>query len=429
MRYVIIGNGVAGTTAAFTIRERERRAWITLISDESDYFISRTALMYAFMDRLERRDLEPVERKVWDRQNIECVRGRVTGIDSAGHKLTMRSGAVIPYDRLLIACGSLPNRPAWDGLAEVQDGLVNFVTLGDLDRCERLTKTGQKAVVVGGGLIGVELVECLRHHGMQVTFLVREPWYWPAALGKPEGLMISEHIRKHGVDVRMDESVKRVNVDSGGNVRGVLTDAGHEYACSLLGVAVGVHPAIEWLPDNGPRANRGVLVDTSFRTSLDTVWAAGDCAEIQFDDRPTVVEQIWYSAKRQGELAARSMLGDPIVYDPPVFYNSAKLFDIEYTTVGNFRIPDAAEFYGRIPGRDVSIRIAEYSGAVIGFNMLGSRWDHTWFERWIAERRSLEYVMEQLHLAQFDVEFGRQDLSEFRRQFAKWPRGAPAVVA
>lgn len=429
MRYVIIGNGVAGTTAAFTIRERERRAWITLISDESDYFFSRTALMYAFMDRLDRRDLEPVERKVWDRQKIECVRGRVTGIDSAGHKLTLQSGAVIPYDRLLIASGSLPNRPSWDGLAQVQDGLVHFVTLGDLDRCERLTKKGQRAVVVGGGLIGVEMVECLAHHGMHVTFLVREPWYWPAALAEPEGRMISSHIRRHGVDVRTDEVVERVQVDEAGNVRGVLTEAGHEFDCSLLGVAVGVHPAIEWLPENGPRVNRGVLVDAAFRTSLPDVWAAGDCAEVGFDDRPPVVEQIWYSAKRQGELAGRSMLGDPIAYEPPVFYNSAKFFEIEYTTVGQFRVPGSAEFHGRVSGRDVSIRIAEYSGAVIGFNMLGSRWDHTCFERWIAERRSLDYAMDHLHEAQFDVEFGRQDLTELRRQFADWPRAAPAVVA
>jgi hypothetical protein len=102
------------------------------------------------------------------------------------------------------------------------------------------------------------------------------------------------------------------------------------------------------------------------------------------------------------------MLGDPVRYSPPLFYNSAKLFDIEYTTVG---VAGPESYFRLLPGRDVSIRIMhETDGAVTGFNMLGSRWDHTWFETWIAERRTLPYVIKNLAQAQFDVEFGRVSL-------------------
>lgn len=430
MRYVIIGNGVAGITAAFTIRAREETASITVISGESDYFFARTALMYAYLDRLTRRDLEPHERKVYDKQRIERIRAWVTGLDAPGHTLTLSTGRQLAYDRLLLATGSLPNRPAWAGIDQVRDGLVHFVTLQDLENCERLTKFGGKALVVGGGLIGVELVECLHHHGMEVTFLVREPWYWPAALGEPEGQMITAHLQRHGIDVIHNEVVGRVDVDGSGRATGVETESGRRFDCELLGITVGVHPAIEWLAKvtTPPEVRRGIVVDTGFRTSLPDVWAAGDCAEIQFDGRAPLVEQIWYSAKRQGDLAARSMLGDRVSYAPPVFYNSSKFFEIEYTTVGSFRIAGAQDFHARVPGREVSVRIAVAGGAVAGFNMLGSRWDHNVFERWIAERRPLDYCMERLDQAQFDVEFGRQDLTSIRRQYADWALKAQAVA-
>ncbi len=339
MRYVIVGNGVAGITAAFTIRAREHDAAITVISGESDFFFSRTALMYAFMDRLTLRDLEPHERKVYDRQRIQRIRGWVADLDASAHSLTLRTGERIPYDRLLLATGSLPNRPAWAAMDPAPDGLVHFVTLQDLERCERLTQKGEPAVVVGGGLIGVELVECLHHHGMEVTFLVREPWYWPAALGEPEGAMITEHIRRHGIAITHQEVVASVLTGDSGSVSGVATESGRRIECRLLGVTVGVHPAVEWLARvrTPPDIGRGIVADRDFRTSLEDVWAAGDCAEFHMEGRPPLVEQIWYSAKRQGELAARSMLGDSVCYTPPVFYNSAKFFDIEYTTVGTFR--------------------------------------------------------------------------------------------
>ncbi len=423
MRYVIIGNGVAGITAAFTLRAREHDAAITVIGGESDYFFSRTGLMYAFMDRLAVRDLEPYERKTYNRQRIERVRDWVCGLDAEAHSLTLRGGRQVRYDRLLLATGSLPNRPNWPGLDSVREGVVHFVTLQDLEHCERLTRLGANAVVVGGGLIGVELVECLKHHGMNVTFLVREPWYWPAALGEPEGQMITRHLRSHGINVVHDELVAGVEADASGIVCALRTESGARFECAMLGVTTGVHPAVEWLQSIGgaPMVRRGIVVDSGFRTSLRDVWAAGDCAEIQSGAGEPLIEQIWYSAKRQGELAARSMLGDDVAYSRPVFYNSAKFFEIEYTTVGRF---GGREFYARVPGKNVSIRISESGGAVQGFNMLGSRWEHTLFEKWIAESRGLDYVLDHLHEAQFDVEFGRQDLSALRA-----PQAAATVKA
>lgn len=413
MRYVIIGNGVAGTTAALALRARDAAADVTLISAESDYFFSRTALMYAFMDRMTLRDLEPFERKVYDKQRIRRVRGRVTGLDAASQVVRTAEGGEHPYDRLLLATGSAPVRPDWTGLAQVRAGAVHFVSLDDLAACESAAKRATHAVVAGGGLIGVELVECLVYHRKMVTFLVREPWYWPSGLAGEESEMISAHIRSHGVDVRFGVEVREVT-SSGGEVRAVITNRGTELPCQMLGIAVGVTPAVSWLRDvaTPPEMLRGIVVSPSFRTSLDKVFAAGDCSEIRLEDS-TLVEQIWYSAKRQGELAARAMLGDDVTYQPPVFYNSAKFFGIEYTTVG--RIAGGTHLFHRFPGREASVRIIEEAGAVAGFNMLGSRWNHATLIRWIEERRSLDFVLARLDEAQFDVEFGRLDLAPLRK--------------
>ncbi len=430
MEYVIIGNGVAGITAALSLRQRDRRAGITVISGESDYFFSRTALMYAFMDRMNLRDMEPYERRIYDAQKIRRVRGWVRNLDATAKEVTLDDGHVLRYDRLLLATGSVPNRPDWSGLDQAAEGVVHFVSLQDLAKCEELTPSTRRAVVVGGGLIGVELVECLAHHRLAVAFLVREQWYWPMALAEEEGMMIADHLRSRGVELLLSDRVAVVKT-SNRRVASVVTTAGAELPCEMLGICVGVRPAVDWLASvkTPPELGRGIRVSPDFRTSLPDVWASGDCAEIVFAERAPVVEQIWYSAKRQGELAARSMQGELIRYEPPVFYNSAKFFDVEYTTVGRAPEPDetARTFYYRVPGRDVSLRIIENASGVIGFSMLGSRWNHTIFEEWIRGRRSMDAVMTQLHLAQFDVEFGRLDLRAVRRHYEEW-RVSPAAA-
>lgn len=418
MHYVIVGNGVAGIRAAFTIRRHRgpEEATITVISDESPYFFSRTALMYAYMNDLDRRDLEPYERPVYDKQRIDRIQARVVDLDAPSHRLTLDSGDVIDYDRCLLAVGAGPRMVDFGGLDAVEDGLVHFVSLQDLDDCERLTWSTDRAVVVGGGLIGVELAESFHHHGLDVTFLVREPYYWPAALTRPEGEMISDHIRSKGVDLRHGDELLAIDVDDTGRVAAIETEGGDQIDCQMLGIAIGVVPHVNWLRDvtTPPAIGFGLRVDRSFETSLPDVWAAGDCAEIEMGDNEYRHEPIWYEARRHGELAGQSMLGDGVDYDPPIFYNSSKFFEIEYTTVGDLRsIPDRARsLYRTMPGEEISQRIVfdPDDDRILGFSMLGSRWDNTVLERWIDEQRSLEYVRQNLADAQFDVEFGGVDL-------------------
>jgi len=416
--YVIVGNGVAGIEAAITIRQRHapEEARIVVISDETDYFFSRTALMYAFMDMMQRKDLEPFERSFYDEQKIERVRGRVKDLNATTKTLTLEDESSITFDRLLLATGASPRKFPWPGLDDVKDGLVHFVSMNDLDTCERLTPSTRQAVVVGGGLIGIELVECLLHHGVKVTFLVREPWYWPMALGEEEGNVIAEHMKAHGVDLRLKEEIERIDVDESGRVRSIHTTKGNDLPCQMLGICVGVGADLGWLKaaTTPVETGRSICVNTAFETNQPGVYAAGDCCEI-VDEHETFAETIWYSAKLHGQQAALSMLGDKVAYKRPLFYNSSKFFDVEYTTVGKVvNLPTGTpSLYRRHKTRIISQRIVHQNGCVIGFNMLGSRWNHNILEQWINERRSLEFVLKHLRDAQFDVEFGRAQIESF----------------
>lgn len=430
MRVVVVGNGVAGITCALEIRRREPKWEITVVSGETPYFFSRTALMYAYMGRMQRRDLEPMERRVWKENNIRLVQDWMVDLDAVQQVVRLQAGGPLSYDRLVLAVGATATPAPWPGMEQVKDGVVNLVSMQDLDTCERLTPSTRQAVVVGGGLIGVELVECLVHFGIRTTFLIREPFYWPAALGPEEAALVEQHLAAHGVDVRTGDQVNSVAVDNAGRVNAVQTQVGGTVPCQMLGVAIGVRPNIGAFASftSPPATQRGIKVDAALRTSLPQVWACGDCAEVAFADGSSKVELIWYSAKRQGLLAAHSVLGDSVDYRPPVFFNSSKFMDVEYTTVGDVvRVPAGtpSELL-QLPGKPVSVRVVHDGKRVLGFNMLGSRWDHTVLSRWVEEQRSADYALQHLADAQFDVEFGRAPLAAMtRRSVPLQPLGAP----
>lgn len=399
MHLVIVGNGVAGVTAAMAVRAADPRAAITIISGESEYFFSRTALMYAYMDVMQRRDLEPFERKVFREQRLDLRRDWVVDLDASARQLRLDGGATVNYDTLLLATGSRGRRAPWE---RELDGVVRFVSMQDLDSCERLTRGTRRAVVAGGGLIGVELVECLVHHRVPVTFLVREPTYWPAALSAEEGEMVSAHIRAQGVDMRLGTEVASMQGDS--KVSAITTNAGEQIPCQMVGVTIGVEPNVEWLRSvkTPPELNRGVVTDRAFRTSLPGVFAAGDVAEVA-----GTIEPLWYAAKRQGEAVARSMRGEPVEYVSPTYFNSAKFFHLEWTCAGETKGPGR---FRKLPGREGSVRVIERDGVAVGFSMLGSRWNHRMLVKWVEERRRVDEVMGRLSEAQYDVEFGRAAL-------------------
>lgn len=409
--YVIVGNGVAGMTAAIELRGRDRQARISIISRESEHFFSRTALMYEFCGQLSLRDLEPYERDFYKTMHFERISVEVTALDPQKRLLCLADGSQLQFDKLLIACGSVPAKASWQ-----KDELQNvghFVTLQDLEWLKETTRGTcpvRRAVVVGGGLIGVEVAEVLLLEGIETHFIIREEWYWPIALNKSESALVARHMRQHGLHVHLAKEIVEV-LDDGQRVRQVRLSDKQVFDIDLLVVAIGVRPGTEWLKNSGIALSSdrfsAIEVDGYLKTNCAGIYAAGDCASVEWFDGTRRPEQLWYTARDQGLVAARNMLGDEVCYKRGALYNSAKFFDIEYTTAGlvNFPQEGMSEWYQEQPEHFRSQRIVVQDSRVVGFNMLGSRWNHRLFVDWIEQRRSLEYVLENLHQAVFDAEF------------------------
>lgn len=410
MHIAIIGNGISGITAARFIRKLSDHR-ITVISSESKYFYSRTALMYIYMGHMRQRDTQPYEDWFWEKNKIDLVFDHVQAVDTATQTLKMRDGEPISYDRLIIATGSTPNKFGWKG--QDLNGVGGLYTLQDLERVEQFSKNLQRAVIVGGGLIGIELAEMFHSRHIPVTMLVRESSYWSNALPPEESKMVGRHILENGIDLRLSSELQEILPDENGNARAIITKSGEEIACGFVGLTAGVRPNIGFLEGAGIETAKGILVNEYLETNIKGVYAIGDCAQMReplTNRRP--IEAIWYTGKMMGETVAYTICKVPTKYVPRLFFNSAKFIDIEYQVYGDVRsgsrTPEHhAQLYWEHPAGRKSIRLVydKHNGQILGFNLMGVRYRHEVCEKWLNEGAHIETVLQNLSLANFDPEF------------------------
>lgn len=410
---VIIGNGIAGVTAARHIRKNSDKK-ITLISAETDYFFSRTALMYVYMGHMKFEHTQPYENWFWKKNNINLLKGFVTKVDPEEKKLFLADGQQLSYDRLIIATGSKPNMFGWPGqdLLGVQ-GLYSKQDLELLEQNAPNAKICKRAVIVGGGLIGIELAEMLRSRAIPVTFLVRETSFWNGVLPSGESQMLNEHIQEHHVDLRLNTNLKELVSDENGRVCGAVTDQGETIVCNVVGLTAGVTPNVDFLKDSGIELGKGVKVNRFLETNIKDVYAIGDCAEQHEPiDQRRPIEAVWYTGRMMGETIAQTICGNRTVYNPGNWFNSAKFFDIEYQTYGwvfsdkNKKLHEE-HFHWRHSSEKICLTIAYHKDnrEFLGVNTFGIRLRHELLDRWLHEKRTIDHVMEYLKDANFDPEF------------------------
>ena len=413
---IIIGNGIAGVTAARHIRKLSDNR-ITIISAETDYFFSRTALMYVYMGHMKFEHIKPYEDGFWSKNRIDLVRGYVTRVDAEKKEIIVGNSRTFPYDKLIIASGSKPSKFGWPG----QDlhGVQGLYSKQDLDLLETNAPNKQvckRAVIVGGGLIGIELAEMLSSRDIPVTFLVRETNFWDGVLPEGEAKMINEHIREHHIDLRLETNLVEILADDQGRARAVVTDKGETISCNLVGLTPGVTPNISFLKDSGIELGRGILVNRFLETNKPDIYAIGDCAEQrEAIGQRRKVEAVWYTGRMMGETVAQTICGNRIPYNPGHWFNSAKFFDIEYQTYGwvfSERIKSEKElhFHWRHPEEKICVTLAYHkdSRKFLGINTFGIRMRHEIFNRWLNEGRTIDQVVEYLADANFDPEFYRR---------------------
>ena len=419
---VIIGNGITGVTTARHVRKHSDMK-ITIISGESKYFFSRTALMYVYMGHMKWDNIKPYEDWFWKKNKIDLIYAHVSSINIENKTLLLDNGQTIEYDKLVIATGSSTNKFGWPG----QDlpGVQGLYSKQDLELLEENTKTIKEAIIVGGGLIGIELAEMLHTRGIHVTFLVRENLYWGNILPPEESAVVSRHILEHSFDLKLGTQLREILPCNNGRVKAIITDKDEVINCQFVGLTPGVRPNIELVKNTKIETGRGILVNEYLETNISGIYSAGDCAEIKSnaEGEKNRVEQLWYAGRMQGEVLAQNILGKKIKYDRGIWFNSAKFLDIEYQTYGFVSnvLPRKGEetFYWEHPGKKKCFRVVYSSNdrSVKGFNVLGIRLRHQVCERWIKENKPIEYVLENLAEANFDPEFYDKHEEEIINKF------------
>lgn len=411
MHIVIIGNGIAGITAARHIRKLSDHR-ITVISGETDHFFSRTALMYVYMGHMRFEDIKPYEDWFWEKNRIELVQGYVETVETQSKQIEFYDGQKMGYDKLILACGSKSNKFGWPG--EELDGVQGLYSHQDLEGMEYYSDNLKQAVIVGGGLIGIEMAEMFHSRHIPVTFLVRENSFWNIVLPKEESAMINRHILENGIDLRLETELKEIWGEKRGRVKMILTNKGEKIHCQFVGLTVGVSPNIDFIRFGKIEIGKGVLVNEYLETSVPDIYAIGDCAQLQNPPegrRP--IEAVWYVGRMMGETVAHTICGNRTKYKPGIWFNSAKFFDIEYQVYGDVQAnpPDHHEsIYWEHPAGRNSIRIVfdKNTNAVVGFNLMGVRYRHEVCEKWIREKTPIENVLQNLGIANFDPEFYKE---------------------
>ncbi len=421
---VIIGNGISGVTLARHIRKLSDKK-ITIVSAETDYFFSRTALMYVYMGHMKFEHTQPYENWFWEKNRINLRKGYVKTVETKSKTLHFAEGDTLQYDKLVIATGSKPNKFGWPG--QDLEGVMGLYHKQDLENLEKHAPNKdvcERAVIVGGGLIGIELAEMLNSRNIPVTFLVRESSFWNGVLPEGESEMLNSHIKNHHIDLRLSMNLKEIKSDENGKVKSVIIEeTGEEIPCTVVGLTAGVSPNISFIKDSGIETGRGVKVNHFLETNIPDVYAIGDCAEQHEaigNRRP--IEAVWYTGRMMGETLAQTLCGNRIEYKPGHWFNSAKFLDIEYQTYGwVFAKPreDETHFHWKHDKENICITVAFHkdSNAFLGINTFGIRMRHEIFDKWLTEKRDVDYVMSYLKDANFDPEFYKAYESEILRQY------------
>src|SRR5258706_4535442 len=324
-RYMIVGDGAAGLTAAEELRRRDANAAIGIFCDDPNPGYYRAALTNFLLGELREDQLWAVAPDFYASRGIERVFTRVLRVDPAEREVWCSGNpAPLRYDGLLVATGARPRPPGFPG--GHLPGVLTLRTIQDARRVvDMLRGNVQRAVVLGGGALGLEWTHALLERGVHVTLLERAPRFMPRALDAVASDLLAARLRKAGVDVVLGEQVARAESGAHGGVIGVVTTSGRRVNCDLVASALGIVPNSELLEQSGVSRteNGAVRVDRLLATSVPGVWAAGDVASVEGEQLG-----LWEPARHQGRIAAANMCGAGEQYNPGVHYFAPRLFDL-----------------------------------------------------------------------------------------------------
>jgi NAD(P)H-nitrite reductase large subunit len=331
-RHVIIGTGVTGIAAVEAIRSVDPAAEIVLVGDDPFGYYSRPGLAYYLTGEILEKQLYPFTTDGFKQLNVRYVKGRVTRILREKHQLEIDGKDLLAYDRLLIAVGAQAVRLTVPG-ADLQ-GVLKLDHMADARQILQSARKAKRAVVVGGGITALELVEGLIAQGVHVTYLLRGDRYWGNVLDEHESRIIEKRMKEEGVELIFHAEVIEIT-GKRERVSGVRLLDGRTIRCDVLAYAIGIQPRLQLAKDAGLALDRGILVNEFMQTNDPDIFAAGDVAQA-YDPLSgrSILDSLWSPAREQGWAAGLNMAGQRAVYLKSAPFNVTRLAGLTTTIIG-----------------------------------------------------------------------------------------------
>ena len=385
MRYIIIGGGIAGTTAAEELRKLDASADITLISEEDHVIYSRVLLPHYVKNKIPRERVFLKKEEWYAAQNIEWLRSEfVTKIDAKNQFVEITNGQEIPYDKLLVANGG-----AVKLILDDVRGVSYFRTLDDADHLVELLKTLPKdahAGIFGGGFIACEYLNMFRDFNLPTTIAFRGEHFWSNIFSKEAGELLNRHLRSNGVEVIQEASFESIIGEK--EVEGFQTSKG-KIACNILGVGIGIDSRFQFVKDAGIEVRDGIVCNEFLETNMPNIFTAGDVAEF-FDARYNrhIRAGNWMNAMTQGRLAAKNMFGEHTAFDLVSSYASNAL-GLEMIFIGDTSRPaaDETKLIGSVEAGGIT-ELFVRNDQVVGAVLVGRNSDRAALTKLISEKGS-----------------------------------------
>jgi 3-phenylpropionate/trans-cinnamate dioxygenase ferredoxin reductase subunit len=400
--YVIIGDGIAGSSAAETLREEAPDADIIVITDEGEALYNRILIKEFAKGKLPEAPISIHEESWYDDRDIELrLNTLVVGVDPEAHTVETHDGDVISYDKLLYSAGGTPTQLPVDN--SDADGIHHFWTFQDARKIREHMEQAEHSVVVGAGLLGIDLAAITAAQGVEGKYLMRGNAWWRYALSEEGAEIIHEALRERNVEPVFESGVDHFETDEDGRVVAAVDPNGDRYDSDFVGIAIGLDFNTEILQGTNVECDNGVVVDQYMQSTDEDIYAAGDIT--QFHDvilGERAQNGAWGSAKEQGTVAAKNMVNPQSREFRWVSSYSITHFDFPFLSFGHPTIGDdeAEAKYSDTEWR----RLAFKDGKIVGGVLIGDLSPQSKYKKLMREERVVADQKDVLMQQQFDID-------------------------
>ncbi len=343
IKYLIIGNSAGGIGAAEAIREVDKAGTITIVSDEPYPTYSRPLISEYLAHPYPVEKMAYRQPDFYEKNKIKTLLGeKVIQVNPDKRTVKLESGTTLAWQKLLLATGGTPIFPEMEG--NQLKGVFTFNRLDDsraIDGFLNQYRNRVRAVVIGGGLIGVSVTEALLRRGIEVTIVEMKDWILNTILDEEAAGFEVQALAQTGTNIITGHTAEKINSYLPGEVSGVTLDDGRVLPCQMAVIAIGVRPRLEVVAESGIKINRGIVVDRRMATSAPDIYACGDAAEaFDFVYGVNRLTPVWPNAYEGGRVAGLNMAGTQTEYQGGTAMNALKYFGVYIASAGLVTPPD-----------------------------------------------------------------------------------------